>query len=352
MLTRRTWLFPLLLVAMPLHAQEGGVANTLLTRARAAYDAMNYPLTDSLTRNTLSLPSITTKQRVLALQLRAAALYPEEDGLPRYRTDAIAALQEFVKLTFDQRIARDLSWPGLDSLLLQTRQGTFAARAFPEREYALQGPLAVIEIPVRSTRRAAFRLIYLTGDGGAVPLDSLGPDTTGVLRVRSMIDNQPALPIGAGDLQLTMTDVLSEESVVQRFTIRVKAPPIGLLPEPAALSPHDFKPERKKPARVKGIVLGLLVGGATIAVSTAARGPEDLKEEFDPDGRAVGMGIGLGLAVAAAGFLDPGPRIQENIRANSELRTRHGQDQEAIRIQNQRLLAAYRQTITFESEAP
>lgn len=349
--TARLSLFLLPLMVVSLHAQDG-VATTLLTRARSAYDALNYPLADTLTRNALNLPGITTRQRVLALQIRAAALYPEEEGAPRSREAAIPVLQEFVKLTFDQKITRDLSWPGLDSLLVQARLGTFAARATPDREYGLQGADGAAAIPIRSTRRAAFRMVYLTADGGSIPLDSIGPDTAGVLTIRGMVDSQPALPVGAGEIQITATDVLSEESAVQRFTIRVKAPAVGLLDEPPALGFQDFKPERKKPARVKGIVLGILVGGATIAISTAARGPEDLKDAFDPDSRSTGIGLGLAAAVITAGFLDPGTAIPDNVRVNEELRSRHGQDVEAIRIQNVRLLAGYRQTITFETEAP
>jgi hypothetical protein len=355
--TSRACLFGLLFLAAPLAAQalaqEGSATTTVLELAKTAYNQFNYGRADSLTKTLLAMPTLTARQRIAALQLRAAALYPDpQEGGVRDRDGAMGALTEFVKLTFDQPILREYRSPGLDSLLVQARSSTFAARATPDREYAMVGLEGTAQIPVRSTRRAVFRLVYLGGDGAILPIDSIGPDTSGSLTIQGMIDTAPALPQGAGEMQVTATDVLSEESVIQRFPVRVKSPALPLVSAPTALTATDFKPERKRPSRIKGIVLGVLVGGATIAVSTAARGPEDLKDAFDPDSRATAIGIGLGAAVIAAGFLDPGTRIPDNARANEELRTRWNQDVEAVRAQNVRLLAAYRQTITFETEAP
>ncbi|HWA57955.1 MAG TPA: hypothetical protein VG692_11920 [Gemmatimonadales bacterium] len=349
---RRLVVIALLLVSARLEAQEA-VASQLIERAKAAYNALNHPLADSLTRSILAMPELSTRQRVLALQIRAAALYPDpQDGAVRDRAGAVQALQEFVKLTFDQRIAREFTWPGLDTLLTQARAATFAARAFPDREYVLEGADGSAKIVVRSTRKALFRLAYLSPAGETIALDSIGPDTAGSLTIHALADTAPLLPAGPGEMQVTATDVLSEESVMQRFPVRVKSPSMGLVSEPPALSAASFKPERKKPSRVKGIVFGILVGGATIALSTAARGPEGLKDAFDPDSRATAVGIGLAVGVIAAGFLDPGQRIPENIKANEEIRARWSLDVQAVRMQNERLRASYRQTITFESEAP
>jgi hypothetical protein len=351
---RAIWAVVALLIggAPPCLAQNPGVANDLLTRARAAYDGIRYAQVDSLTQAILRIPNLKTSQRLLALQLRAAALYPEEAGLPKDRDGAIKAIADVIRITFDQKLPRELSWPGLDSLFDVAWKATFAARAKPDHEYVLTGPGATAPIPVRSTRSATFRLVYVTPNGLRQPIDSAGPATSAELKIRGLTDTVVSLPAGAGELQLIATDVLTEESITLRYPMTVTAPTLGLSRAPVPLMAKDFKPERRSPSRVKGIVLGILTAGATIALSSVARGPDNLKSAFSADARAVTVGIGVGVATIAAGFLDPGAKVPENIQTNAALRSRYEQDVEGVRIQNARLLADYRIRITFDSEAP
>lgn len=351
---RAFWFAVALLIgsATPCLAQGAGAANDLLTRARAAYDGIRYAQVDSLTQAILRIQNLKTGQRLLALQLRAAALYPEETGLPKNRDGAIQAIGEVIRITFDQKLPRELSWPGLDSLFDVAWKSTFAARAKPEHEYVLIGPGATGVIPVRSSRSATFHLSYVSPNGLRQPVDSAGPATTADLKIKGLTDTISALPAGAGELQLVATDVLTEESIVLRYPMTVTAPTLGLVRAPIPLMAKDFRPERHRPSRVKGIVLGILTSSATIVLASVARGPDNLKSAFHPDGRAVTVGVGIGLATIAAGFLDPGATVPENIRTNAALRSKYDEDVESARIQNARLLADYRIRITFDSEAP
>lgn len=112
--------------AAPLAAQtqQGGSPVTeMMTRGRNALNDLRYHEADSLGRRVLMLGSLLTKQQQIdALQLVAAASYPDEQ--PEQHTDtAISVIKQLVELGATQGIPRELSWPGLDSLF------SFVARA-------------------------------------------------------------------------------------------------------------------------------------------------------------------------------------------------------------------------------
>ncbi len=352
------WKSALLLVALlpgqprPCGAQAPGMASDLLTRARAAYDGLRYPQADSLAQAVLRIPDLSRRQRLLALELRAASLYPEEDGAARQPAEVGRILSEVVRLTFpDQGLPQELTWPGLDSLYRVARGSTFAAAATHDHEYTLVGAEGDAAIPVRSTRSALFHLSY-AGAAGTRVLDSVGPAVEGELHIRLLPATSSVLPNGPGELQLVATDMLTEERIVLRYPVTISAPTLEVVSPPPALQPSDFKPERRKPSAVKGVVMGLLSGSAMIVLGSVARGPKDFKDAVGADGRTIGLGIGVGIVTIAAGFLDPGTPLPENVRANSELQARYDQAVESARIQNERLRAGYRVKITFESEAP
>jgi hypothetical protein len=124
---RRFIAFVLVLaVAAPLSAQtqQGGSPVTeLMVRGRNALNDLRYREADSLARRVLLLGSLLSKQQQIdALQLVAAASYPDEQAEQRVDS-AISAIKQLVGYGAAQGIPQEMSWPGLDSLF------SFVARA-------------------------------------------------------------------------------------------------------------------------------------------------------------------------------------------------------------------------------
>lgn len=116
----------LLAAAAPLSAQTpqgGSLVTDMMIRGRNALNDLRYREADSLGRRVLLLGNLLSRQqRIDALQLVAAASYPDEQ--PEQHPDsAISVIKELVEMGATQGIPRELSWPGLDSLF------SFVARA-------------------------------------------------------------------------------------------------------------------------------------------------------------------------------------------------------------------------------
>ncbi|HJQ19989.1 MAG TPA: hypothetical protein VJ867_06545 [Gemmatimonadaceae bacterium] len=109
----------LLVASVPARAQVpqgSSLVTEMMVRGRNSLNDLRYHEADSIGRRVLLLGSLLTKQqRVDALQLVAAASYPDEQ--PEQHPDsAITVIKQLVELGATQGIPRDLSWPGLDSL--------------------------------------------------------------------------------------------------------------------------------------------------------------------------------------------------------------------------------------------
>lgn len=108
----------LLLGAAPLAAQEqqGSPVVDMMIRGRNALNDLRYTEADSIARRVLSLGNlITRQQRIDALQLRAAASFPDEAGAQN-QDSAIVYIRQLFELGATQELPREISWPGLDSL--------------------------------------------------------------------------------------------------------------------------------------------------------------------------------------------------------------------------------------------
>jgi hypothetical protein len=104
-------------------SQQGSPVTDMMIRGRNALNDLRYREADSLARRVLALGTLLSRQQqVDALQLVAAASYPDE--ATEQKTDsAIAVIRVLVGLGATQGIPREMSHPGLDSLF------SFVARA-------------------------------------------------------------------------------------------------------------------------------------------------------------------------------------------------------------------------------
>lgn len=96
-------------------AQES-IVTGLLTRAKNALNDLKYVEADSMAKLVIALGEIVPKpQRVEALQIAAAARFPEEAKFQK-PSSALDALKSIVQLGHTAPIPFDVGWVGLDSL--------------------------------------------------------------------------------------------------------------------------------------------------------------------------------------------------------------------------------------------
>ena len=86
----------------------------LLAKGKDAYNNFNYRSADDIARQLLSM-SLTRQQRIDALELRAAANYPD-DATGQRADEASKAIRELVQLGVGRITTAELTWRGLDSL--------------------------------------------------------------------------------------------------------------------------------------------------------------------------------------------------------------------------------------------
>lgn len=121
---KRAALFTLALIAAPLGAQTqaGSPVTDMMVKGRNALNDLNYAQADSVARRVLALGSLLSRQQQTdALQLLAAALFPDESGAQKADT-AIGVIKRLVEMG-TTRMPAEISHPQLDSLF------AFVARA-------------------------------------------------------------------------------------------------------------------------------------------------------------------------------------------------------------------------------
>ena len=121
---KRAALFALALIAAPLGAQTqaGSPVTDMMIKGRNALNDLNYAQADSVARRVLALGSLLSRQQQTdALQLLAAALFPDESGAQKADT-AIGVIKRLVEMG-TTRMPAEISHPQLDSLF------AFVARA-------------------------------------------------------------------------------------------------------------------------------------------------------------------------------------------------------------------------------
>lgn len=163
----RTAVVAIALFAAPLsaQAQAGSPITDMMIKGRNALNDLNYAQADSVARRVLALGSLLSRQQqVEALELLAAALYPDEAGAQKADT-AIAVIKRIVEMG-GTRIPPEVSHPGLDSLF------SFVARAAQPAKVILgsRTPGAVLYVDDNAQGNIAGLRLVLVPPGKEVKL--------------------------------------------------------------------------------------------------------------------------------------------------------------------------------------
>jgi hypothetical protein len=340
------------LLPSPVRAQGSPIVD-LLVRARGALNDLRYGEADSLAATVLSNfdARLSRDQRMEALGIAASAMYPDPAGGGTQRADsALGYLRRIVRQDPAATLRPDVSWHGLDSLFALARATTFSARARPQADNVLAGPRGEAVVEVLATRPARFRLSLVPASGGTpFVTDSAGPTDHALLRLRAFAGERPALASGDYTVEIVATDSASGEAATQRFAAAVDAPPVNPLPVSRALDSTRLRPEIAPPARGRGLLAGVLLGGGAIAAAVLT-GPSPLSTA-GADGRGIVVGVGLAAGALIAGLRDHGRPLPENAAANARLRDEFAASVRQAREENARRLEAYRVRITIQTEA-
>ena len=326
----------------------------VLRQARRALDNLQYGTADSLARSVLlSTAPVSRAERIEALLVTAAALYPEEPRA-QHGDSALAFLRQYVRTAPDGAIPAAMSWRGLDSLLEQARRTTFAAVARPRGVDTLSGTGGTIPVPATATRPARFFLSLVSGGrgGGAAPLDSAGPAREVLLQLRLFEGDRPLAPSGEWLLAVTAVDSGAADTVVQRFPLTVAAPPLDLVPVPAALDSARLLAEWARPSRGIGVAIGAGLGGLTVLMAQALRAPDPVGSASKADSRAVLLAGGFALGGVVGALLDKGHPLPRNVARNDDVRAAFAREVLEARTENDRRRAAYRATVTIGEALP
>jgi hypothetical protein len=336
----------------PLAAQDGSAIDDLIYGARRALNDLEYARADSIARSLLAMGSrATPEQRVLGLQLLAAALYPEERAAQRLDS-ARRYVKELVRATPDAAVPSVISWPGLDSLVTAVRANTFAIWAAPAGRYELEGEDAEVRIEVTAARVAWFMLTATAlGDGSSLLLDSAGPARSVTLRIPALTDDRPALPWGQYQLQVLGVDSLSGDAMELSFLATVETPPLLQHRIPSAPDSSLFRPERAAPRTFANLAVGAALGAAT-GLAASAFGGNDPVGSSTATGRAYIVGIGMSVGAVIGALTDRGKPLPANIQYNATVRAAFEQRVEAVRAENAQRRAEYHATITLSGGVP
>lgn len=164
---KRAAIFALALCAAPLAAQTqaGSPVTDMMIKGRNALNDLNYASADSAARRVLALGSLLTRQQQMdALQLLAAALFPDEDGAQKSDT-AIGVIKRIVELG-GTKMPAEISHPKLDSLF------AFVARAALPAKVILgsRTPGAVLYVDENAQGNIAGLRVVLVPPGKEVKL--------------------------------------------------------------------------------------------------------------------------------------------------------------------------------------
>jgi hypothetical protein len=326
----------------------------VLRQARQALDNLDYGAAATLARSVLSSTApVGRAERVEALLVMAAALYPEEPRA-RHPDSAVVYLRRYVSSEPDGTIPSAISWRGLDSLLEQVRRTTFAAAARPPAVDTLTGTGGTVAIPVVATRPARFHLSFGSGRQPTrqVEIDSAGPATSATLRLRLFDGDRPLASSGAWTVVMTAIASGSPDTIAQRLSATVDAPALELVPVPATMDSSELRSEWKRPSRGLGIAIGAGLGGAAIVMTQALRAPDPVGSAVKADSRAWLVAGGFALGGIVGALLDKGHPDASGVAHNNQVRAEFARRVADARRENDRRRQTYRATITIEEATP
>lgn len=321
----------------------------MIQRAKNSLNDLQYPQAQNTIREVVALGRLKRNQELAALQVASASFFPE-DVSARVPDSANAYLARLVRLMPTGPFPADLASPGLDSQLVIARRTTFGAAIRPPLEITLIGKESREAIEVMATHSARWQLYLVPAAGGAATLlDTLGATTSGRLSLRAHDGSNPIITPGSYEFRVIGIDTAKPDTIIMRFDATAVGSAPTLVDIPAPLDPTKFLPEVSSRAAVAGVVAGVVFGGLTWALANEARAPDALGRE-PKDGRGTTLGVMMGLGGIAAGFLDHGKAVPENIKANAAMRADYLKRVGDATDTNRKRVAEYKLAITIDPE--
>ena len=145
-------------------------------------------------------------------------------------------------------------------------------------------------------------------------------------------------------------DSTTSDTVTVRYTARVDAPALEFLSAPTKMDSSKLLPERTKRFGSKGILPGVLVGGAAFALSSTLRAQGGIKTTIGADSKGMAVGGALAVTTILAGFADRGRSIPSNIAANKAYGSAFQKSIVDSQAENRRRIAEYKTSIHFDLE--
>lgn len=347
----------LALAAAPVDGQQGvqqqggSVITDLLKRAGDAFNDLKYLRADSLARQVLVMPRLTTPQRTLALLVIAAAAYPEEASAQKPAT-ALSTLKQIVRTNFTVKIPQELTWSGLDSLLEVAKRTTFGIEVSGDSEQVVVGTTGQATLRVRANRTGTYSLTVIPADSGSGAIfDSLPASANTEFQFAAMRNERPIFTSGTYSVIISAMDPASHDTVTVRYNARVEAPALEFVTIPAKMDSSKLLPVRSGRFGFKSVIPAIMVGGAVFALSNVLRGEGDIATAVDPDSKGVAIAGGVAVTTLLAGFLDRGRPLPANIAANKAFGEAWQKGVQQLRAENRRRITEYRTTFHFELEA-
>lgn len=332
----------------PVQPQNSPIMD-MIQRAKNSLNNLQYAQSRNTIREVLALGRLKRSQELAALEVAAAAFYPE-DAAARVPDSSNVYLERLARLLPAGSFPTDLASAALDSQLVIARRKTFGAAVHPPLEITLVGNERREAIEVVSTHPARWQLYLAPSAGGAVTLlDTLGATTNGRLSLRAHSGSNPIITPGSYEFRVIAIDAARPDTITLRFDgTAVGASPI-LVDMPAALDQSKFLPERSSRAVAAGVTTGLVFGGLTWALGHNAKAPDTLGEEPN-DGRVTAVAVLMALGGVAAGILDRGKPLPENIKANASMRSDYLKHLGDATDTNRKRVGEYKLAITIDPE--
>jgi hypothetical protein len=332
----------------PVSSRQNSPIMDMVEKGKDALNNLQYMTARATARELLAL-KLKRSQEIAALQLASAAYYPDELSARKPDTAAIY-LRRLARLMPIGGFPSDLVSPALDSQLALARRNTFGATARPPLQVTLKGTDMRPAIEVIATRPARWQLFLSSGDGAPrILLDTLGASTNGRLSLRAHNGVDPL--IMPGDQRLKVVSIASgqPDTIEISFDASATGAMPSLIAPPAAPDATKFLPEKANRAIGAGVAGAIIVGGATWALSNVLRPSGSLGDQ-KKDGRATFVAVGISVGALAAGLLDRGRPLPENIKANNAVRNSYLKQLGDATDTNRKRVAEYSLVLTIDPE--
>ena len=304
-----------------------------LARMRADLSAKRYAAVISAANRALeSARTITTPLRVELWQLLAAAYYPDASAAQK-PDSARLPLEALIRIAPDFKIARELSWSGLDELTDRVRAESFAVASRPLTEYILSAG-ATGHVAVVASRPTRFLLTSTDeASGRTVVHDSAAFVTSALLELRTHSADGPVFPTGSHQLFILAYDASSGDSLriahrvravrrdLPRSTEEAAGGAVGIARSAPPDTPPDTPPSRVIAEQPRRAMLwgGLALAAATAVIAQEARPDDGLRSAFRVDARAFVVGAAMAGAAVLNFRTDRAP-VQRERRPPSDAR--------------------------------